>query len=143
MTIASACNRDLHMNRMAPDTIAVEPLQGWCMTTNYSKAAMEWLLWQEHCLQQAEWGGLTDDAREQHEMMALAYPDTLDSHHPLFRQRIQHARNQGEHRLVGTRHTVDGYDAQTNTAYEFEGCFWHGCRLMDRTMDDVRTAVDQ
>ena len=87
--------------------------------------------------------------------MALAYPDTLDSHHPLFRQRIQHARNQGEHLLVGTRHTVDGYDAQTNTAYEFEGCFWHRCRtcypqrqeeyhrFLDRTMDDVRTAVDQ
>ena len=58
MTIASACNRDLRMNRMAPDTIAVEvePLQGWRMTTNHSKAAMEWLLWQEHCLRQAEWG---------------------------------------------------------------------------------------
>ena len=53
MTIASACNRDLRMNRMAPDTIAVEPLQGWRMTTNHSKAAMEWLLWQEHCLRQA------------------------------------------------------------------------------------------
>ena len=54
MTIASACNRDLRMNRMAPDTIAVEPLQGWHMTTNHSKAAMEWLLWQDHCLGQAE-----------------------------------------------------------------------------------------
>ena len=58
------------------------------MTTNHSKAAMEWLLWQEHCLGQAEWGGLTEDAREQYEMVALTYPDTLGSHHPLFRQRM-------------------------------------------------------
>ena len=24
--------------------------------------------------------------------------------------------------------TVDGYDEKTTTAYEFQGCFWHGCR---------------
>ena len=43
--------------------------------------------------------------------------------------RIAHARNKGERRIVnGTqRLLVDGYDAQTRTAYEFQGCFYHGC----------------
>ena len=46
-TIAWACNRDLRMNRMAEETIASEPLQGWRPSTNHSQAAMEWLKWQE------------------------------------------------------------------------------------------------
>ena len=29
ITIASACNRDLRMNRMVADTIASEPIHGW------------------------------------------------------------------------------------------------------------------
>ena len=24
--------------------------------------------------------------------------------------------------------TVDGYDIKTNKAYQFQGCYWHGCR---------------
>ena len=47
MTIASACNRDLHMNRMAEDTISSEPLQGWHPSTNHSHVAMQWLRWVE------------------------------------------------------------------------------------------------
>ena len=42
--------------------------------------------------------------------------------------RIQHAANQGEKDLgipgVGR---VDGYDEETNTAYEYNGCLFHGC----------------
>ncbi len=38
--------------------------------------------------------------------------------------RIQHSRNGGEKR-VG-RHSLDGYHQESNTAYEFQGCFWHG-----------------
>ena len=37
---------------------------------------------------------------------------------------IQHKRNGGE-KSVG-RYSRDGYDEETNTAYEFHGCFWHG-----------------
>ena len=39
---------------------------------------------------------------------------------------ILHAMNGGEHffRTVGL---VDGYCKKTNTVYEFQGCFWHGC----------------
>ena len=40
---------------------------------------------------------------------------------------LQHAGNSGERRLVGVRGPVDGYDAETGTAYEFCGCLWHGC----------------
>ena len=47
MTIASACNRDLCMNRVAEDTIASDPLQGWRPSTNHSHVAMQWLRWLE------------------------------------------------------------------------------------------------
>ena len=39
---------------------------------------------------------------------------------------IQHAMNGGEY-TVPTVGKVDGYCEQTNTVYEFQGCFWHGC----------------
>ena len=45
ITIASACNRDLRMNRMIPNSIASEPVRGWKNNINYSKVAMEWLTW--------------------------------------------------------------------------------------------------
>ena len=63
--------------------------------------------------------------------------------------RIQHARNKGEFRIPNSNYTVDGYDQATKTVYEFQGCFWHGCRtcypnrsephrhLEDRSMEDV------
>ena len=38
---------------------------------------------------------------------------------------ITHARN-GKEKRVGP-YLVDGYDAQTDTAYEFDGCYYHGC----------------
>ncbi|XP_022791504.1 uncharacterized protein LOC111330816 [Stylophora pistillata] len=44
--------------------------------------------------------------------------------------RIQYARQGGEYSIPhGSRvYTVDGYDAQSRTAYEFHGCLFHGCR---------------
>ena len=41
--------------------------------------------------------------------------------------KIQHALNGGEVRLPGTRYKLDGYCQETNTAYEFHGCVFHGC----------------
>ena len=41
--------------------------------------------------------------------------------------RIQHALNGGEHVIPGVG-KVDGFCEATNTAYEFQGCFWHGCK---------------
>ena len=37
---------------------------------------------------------------------------------------IQHVRNGGEKR-VG-KYSLDGYCEENHTAYEFQGCFWHG-----------------
>ena len=37
---------------------------------------------------------------------------------------IEHVRNGGEKR-VG-RYSLDGYHQESNTAYEFQGCLWHG-----------------
>ena len=38
--------------------------------------------------------------------------------------RIEHVRNGGEKR-VG-KYSLDGYCEEYHTAYEFQGCFWHG-----------------
>ena len=38
--------------------------------------------------------------------------------------RIQHDRNGGEKR-VG-KYSLDGYCEETHTAYEYQGCYWHG-----------------
>ena len=55
ITIASACNRDLRMNRMIPNSIASEPVRGWRNSINQSRVALEWLTWcvQEHPIQHA------------------------------------------------------------------------------------------
>ena len=37
---------------------------------------------------------------------------------------IEHVRNGGEKR-VG-KYSLDGYCEEYHTAYEFQGCFWHG-----------------
>ena len=41
---------------------------------------------------------------------------------------IQHALNQGEYKVPGTNYRLDGYCEATNTAYEFHGCPYHGCK---------------
>ena len=42
---------------------------------------------------------------------------------------IKHALNGGERELtIGNKtYKVDGFCEETNTIYEFYGCFWHGC----------------
>ena len=42
---------------------------------------------------------------------------------------IQHALSGGEKKLtIGNKtYKVDGFREETNTVYEFYGCFWHGC----------------
>ena len=45
ITIASACNRDLRMNPMIPNSIASEPMYGWRNRVNQSQVALEWLTW--------------------------------------------------------------------------------------------------
>jgi hypothetical protein len=41
---------------------------------------------------------------------------------------IKHARNRRKYRLPELPHfSVDGYFTETNTVYEFFGCYFHGC----------------
>ncbi|PFX25087.1 hypothetical protein AWC38_SpisGene10309 [Stylophora pistillata] len=82
---------------MAPDSIAIEPENGWeGATPNHSHVSLEWLTWTERRLG----------------------------------TRIQHARQGGEYCIPhGSRvYTVDGYDAEMRTIYEFHGCLFNGCR---------------
>ena len=61
ITIASACNKDLRMNRMIPNSIASEPVRGWKNKINQSKVAIEWLTW---CQKQTQTIQHADNAGE-------------------------------------------------------------------------------
>lgn len=101
ITIASACNVAYRKNWLPKNKLAVEPMQGWRPSNTQSHAALEWLYWEE---QRLDKNGLIP--------------------------RIGHAGNSGERRLFHgllNDFLVDGYDKETNTVYEFQGCFYHGC----------------
>ena len=142
ITIASACNRDM-INRTEDETIASEPAYGWAgQRGNQSKEAMEWLLWLQHCKQQE----YTQAEQEFDDAMQVPLRDRANF--------IQHAGNGGEKHInwVGN---VDGYCAATKTAYEYQGCYFHGCmscypnrterhtRLDNRQMWEVREVTKE
>ena len=143
--IASACNRDLRTNRMIPNSVASEPVNGWQNQINQSLVAKEWLHYCDYQLHQQALEALSDQDLADHDMMARAYPNHV---HPLHHH-VQHVDNAREYRIPSTRFTVDGYHEDTHTMYEFHGCFWYGCRscypvhneshlrLNHQTMDDV------
>ena len=56
--------------------------------------------------------------------------------------RIQHARNKGEFRIPNSNCTVDGYDEVTKTVYEFQGCFFHGCRMCYPTRSEPHRRLE-
>lgn len=41
--------------------------------------------------------------------------------------KIEHVKNKSEHLIKDSRYKADGYCKKTNTIYEFNGCFFHGC----------------
>ena len=117
VTIASACNLYWRREQLAPDCIAVEPLQGWRgAQVNQSKAAFQWLYFRESQIPKE--GACAD--------------------------RIRHARNGVEQRVVvgPDSYLVDGFDPVTRTVYEFHGCLWHGCRTCYRRERDIKTSVN-
>ena len=63
ITITSACNQDLLLNRMEENTIAAEPLYSWRLDVNYFKAAMEWLTFEEQQLRRDAWLACSDEER--------------------------------------------------------------------------------
>ena len=102
VTIASACNLYWRRHHLKKNTIAVEPLKGWRgANVNQSFKALQWLYYKEQCIPKQ---GVCQD-------------------------RIKHVRNGGEQRVTTATNSyfVDGYEPQSNTVYEFYGCFWHGC----------------
>ena len=54
---------------------------------------------------------------------------------------IRHALNGGEYKVPGTKYRLDGYDPTTRTAYEYQGCIFHGCETCfpDRSIQHPRT----
>ena len=43
--------------------------------------------------------------------------------------KIEHHDNGGEHRIKNTkRNDADGYCEEINTIFEFQGCYFHGCK---------------
>ena len=52
--------------------------------------------------------------------------------------RIKHVRNGGEQTVLtpAAAYFVDGFDAETNTVYEFHGCLFHGCPKCHPNRDD-------
>ena len=63
ITIASACNRDLRMNRMIPNSIASEPVRGWKNPINHSNVALEWLTWCQQPSQNIQHAGNAGEVR--------------------------------------------------------------------------------
>lgn len=112
ITIASACNRFWRKMLLPADTIAVEPPRGWFgAQTNTSRMAREWFAYQNKALERRP-------SQLPEEQLGLVCAD-----------RIRHANNGGEVRIFTPARSflVDGFDEQTNTVYEFNGCLWHGC----------------
>ena len=56
---------------------------------------------------------------------------------------IEHALNRGEYRIPGTRYHADGYDRESGTVLEYNGCFVHACPTCypDRDMIHPRLGV--
>ena len=118
-TIASACNtywrRSIEEDSPA-SKIAVRPLRGWHgAQMNQSIQALQWLAYRESLLPKQ--GAAAD--------------------------RIRHAHNGGEKKLWVENGPVyvDGWDALTNTAYEFHGCLWHACPKCYPNKRDLKRAI--
>ena len=65
--------------------------------------------------------------QENYSKISIAWLDYLSQKH---RIKIQHALNGGEKKLecLKGKLRIDGFCEATNTVYEFQGCFWHGCK---------------
>ena len=115
ITIASACNRFFRTKCILPCTLACEPVQGWIgKSKSQSNVALECLHWVDHTLQ------TVNDKNNQ----------------------LKHVGNQGEVQIGVGRTHVDGFDPVTNTIYEFNGCFFHGCPSCFKNRDQRHPKLD-
>ena len=132
LTIASACQRYWRKCHLQSNTlVALQPNNGWKGSQPpQSQVALEWLRF------------------ENAQLMASATSASAASEG----DRIRHGLNGGEVRVVNM--LVDGYDVTQRVAYEFNGCFFHGClvcfpkqrhavshRRNDRSLDECFEAT--
>jgi hypothetical protein len=80
--------------------------------------------------------GYTNNSPQSKEaLMWLAYKEQTDT------CTIRHGRNGREYRLPELHHTnVDGYCEETRMVYEFNGCYWHGCPVVNHYVTCLRWA---
>ena len=60
---------------------------------------------------------------ENHSVVSIAWLDYISKKNNI---KIQHALEGGE-KCINSNLKVDGFCQSSNTVYEFQGCFWHGC----------------
>ena len=152
ITIASACNRDLRMNRMIPNSIASEPVRGWRNSINQSRVAIEWLTWcaQQHNIQHVGNAGevriptvgfvdgCCHDTRTVYEFQGCfthgcptCYPNRHETHVRHFDRTMQDVYETTQQKIQRLRD--QGY-----TVVQMWECEW--ARLKD-TSSDIRTFV--
>ena len=154
ITIASACNRDLRMNRMIPNSIASEPVRGWRNSINQSRVALEWLTWcsQEQTLQHVGNAGevrippvgfvdgYCHDTRTVYEFQGCfthgcptCYPNRHEPH-------VRHFDRTMQDVYEATQQKIQRLKEQGYTVVQMWECEW--ARLKD-TSSDIRTFVAQ
>ena len=151
-TIASACNRDLRMNRMIPNSIASEPVRGWRNSINQSRVALEWLTW---CGQEVQHvgnagevhippvgfvDGYCHDTRTVYEFQGCfthgcptCYPNRHEPHVRHFDRTLQDV-------YEATQQKIQRLKDRGYTVVQMWECQW--ARLKD-TSSDIRTFVAQ
>ena len=154
ITIASACNRDLRMNRMIPNSIASEPVRGWRNSINQSRVAIEWLTWcaQENNIQHVGNAGevriptigfidgYCHDTRTVYEFQGCfthgcptCYPNRHEPHVRHFDRTLQDVYETTQQKIQRLKEL--GY-----TVVQMWECEWARLKV---TSSDIRTFVDQ
>lgn len=110
VTIASTAFRVFQKMFLKPNLIALEPRNKWGKhQVNQSQEAIEWLEFED-----SKVGGM---------------------------RRIQHMRNSTDDEVKVVTpvqaYFVDGFDQETQTVYEFQGCWFHGCKRCFKEKRDV------
>ena len=154
ITIASACNRDLRMKRMIPNSIASEPLRGWRNSINQSRVVLEWLTWcaQENNIQHVGNAGevripaigfvdgYCHDTRTVYEFQGCfthgcptCYPNRHETH-------VRHFDRTMQDVYETTQQKIQRLKEQGYTVVQMWECEWN--RLKDTSLD-IRTFVTQ
>tara|TARA_R100001015_G_C4624844_1_gene183140 strand:- start:81 stop:2288 length:2208 start_codon:yes stop_codon:yes gene_type:complete len=78
--------------------------------------------------------------KKRNSAQALAWLKGIAERENIF---IQHADNLGEQRIQSTPYRVDGFCEDTNTVYEYHGCYWHGCKKCFPDRNKMHPVIDK